>query len=88
VPHPALIIYVGCSLVAIVLFGIDKRAARLGRRRIRESTLHGVEFVGGFPGALAAQQLFRHKRAKPSFFLVTWLIAALHVAGWVWWWQA
>jgi uncharacterized membrane protein YsdA (DUF1294 family) len=83
--HPATLWVVGCyalvSAVTIGAYGADKSAARRGRRRVRERTLHVLELLGGWPGALVAQQLFRHKRRKWRFFLVTWLIAVVHVGG-------
>ena len=74
-----------CAMSAITASGyfIDKRLAVRGARRIPERTLHLLELLGGWPGALVAQQIFRHKRNKPSFYLVTWSIAALHVAAWI-----
>lgn len=79
-------LYAIASSVAFAAYAIDKRAARLGRRRIRESTLHWMELLGGWPGALAAQALLRHKSSKARFYLVTWAIACLHIAllSWLW----
>ena len=71
--------YAFMSVITLAVYALDKSAARRDTRRIRERTLHTLELLGGWPGALAAQQLFRHKRRKWSFFLVTWLIAAVHV---------
>ena len=71
--------YALMSVVTLAVYAADKSAARRGRRRVRERTLHWLELLGGWPGALVAQQLLRHKRRKWSFFLVTWLIAAGHV---------
>jgi uncharacterized membrane protein YsdA (DUF1294 family) len=68
------------SLILFALYGIDKRAARLSRRRISEARLHFLAVIGGIPGALLAQQVFRHKTRKTSFQLVTWAIVILHVA--------
>ena len=80
-PH-VLAIYLVASLLTLGAFAFDKRRARLGRRRVPEATLHALELVGGWPGALVAMQLVRHKRRKPSYWLVTLAIAALHLAAW------
>jgi uncharacterized membrane protein YsdA (DUF1294 family) len=64
---------------------LDKSAARRDRWRTRESTLHLLGAIGGWPGALAAQQLLRHKSAKPSFQGVFWLtvVANVGAVGWL-----
>ncbi|MFB9643349.1 DUF1294 domain-containing protein [Agromyces lapidis] len=64
--------YGGLSIVAFAAYGIDKAAARRGAGRVPERTLHLVDLVGGWPGALAAQQLFRHKTRKRRFRRVFW----------------
>lgn len=75
--------YAGASLVTFVLFAWDKnRAARQGRR-VPESVLHTCELLGGWPGALLAMQAVKHKRRKPSYWLVTVAITVLHAAVWV-----
>ena len=79
----ALVIYTLMSLFTVAVYLLDKRRAIHAARRIPERTLHTLELLGGWPGALVAQQVFRHKNRKPRFFLVTWLIAALHAAVWV-----
>lgn len=67
-------------LVPILLSGFnyafyatDKQAAQQGRRRIPEKNLHLVAVLGGWPGALWAQQYLRHKSAKTEFLQVFWL---------------
>jgi len=82
-----LIVYAVVSLVTFVTYGLDKRAARLNRRRVPEARLHLFELLGGWPGALMAQQIFAHKRRKLRFMLVTFLITAAHLAVWVWAWD-
>ena len=74
------------SIVAFILYWIDKR--RAGRRewRISEAMLHGSELLGGWPGAWAAQRILRHKWRKRPYMAVFWVIVALHAAGWTWWW--
>ncbi|MFT7579314.1 MAG: uncharacterized membrane protein YsdA (DUF1294 family) [Myxococcota bacterium] len=76
-------VYGVVSLVTLVAYGLDKRAARLGRRRTPERTLHRMAWLGGWPGALAAMQLFAHKRRKKPFVVKVLLIASVHVAIWV-----
>jgi uncharacterized membrane protein YsdA (DUF1294 family) len=80
--------WLGCayalvSLLTLVVYAWDKRAARRGGRRTPEATLHLLELLGGWPGALVAQRLIRHKNAKPGYQIVFWLIVALHLAAWV-----
>ena len=59
--------YLVLSLVAYFAYAIDKSAAIRGDWRIRESTLHTFEVLGGWPGALAAQRILRHKNRKVSY---------------------
>jgi len=75
--------YAVMSAVAFIFYALDKRAARLGRPRTSEVTLHLLELLGGWPGAFLAQRLIRHKNAKVSYQIVFWLIVAAHVAGWI-----
>jgi uncharacterized membrane protein YsdA (DUF1294 family) len=77
-----LIVYAAASLVSFVTYWIDKRRSGRGQWRVSENTLHLLELVGGWPGALLAMKLFRHKTRKLSFLLVTWAIVVLHGVGW------
>jgi uncharacterized membrane protein YsdA (DUF1294 family) len=79
----AAVIYAVMSLITFTYYGLDKRRAGRGGWRIPEKTLHLLELLGGWPGALLAQSLFRHKRSKASYMLVFWLIVALHAAAWI-----
>lgn len=76
-------VYLVMSAVAFFLYWRDKRQARADGWRTPEKILHGVELLGGWPGALVAQQAFRHKTRKLSFQLVFWLIVLLHQVVWV-----
>lgn len=69
------------SLITFAAYGIDKRQAKKGGRRISEARLHWLAFLGGWPGAWAGQQFFRHKTQKLSFRLIYWSIVALHIAA-------
>lgn len=55
------------NLLSFALFGLDKRRARRGRRRIPERTLLCCAACFGAAGALLAMRLFRHKTKKPLF---------------------
>jgi len=77
------------SIVCFAAYGVDKSAARRNRRRIAERTLHRLELIGGWPGALLARRVFRHKSRKLSYRVVFALIVAVHlfiVAALLWLW--
>lgn len=78
----ALGVYAVMSVVTFAAFAIDKRAAHRGRWRTPERTLHTLELLGGWPGALLAMRLVRHKRRKGRYVAVLWGIIALHAAVW------
>jgi len=79
----AVLAYLGLvavmSCVCFVAYGLDKRRANNGSRRVPERTLHLLAFLGGWPGALLAQRQFRHKTYKVPFRLVFWAVVVLHV---------
>jgi uncharacterized membrane protein YsdA (DUF1294 family)/cold shock CspA family protein len=79
VPLWVLIAYVGVSLITFAAYALDKSAARLRRRRIAETSLILLGMFGGWPGAILAQQLLRHKTAKLSFRAVFWVSVLLNV---------
>ncbi len=76
--------YLVISLLTFVMYAIDKSAARKGGWRTRENTLHGLAFAGGWPGALVAQHLLRHKTAKQPFRAVFWITVVLNCGIFVW----
>ncbi|WP_426114139.1 DUF1294 domain-containing protein [Massilia sp. PWRC2] len=59
--------YLAMSLLTFIVYGRDKAAAGAQRRRTSEKKLLMLGTAGGWPGALLAQHLLRHKSKKTSF---------------------
>ena len=79
-PLSLALLYPAVSVLAFVAYAMDKAAARSGLWRIPEAVLHLLGLAGGWPGALIAQRVFRHKCRKISFQITFWLVAALNAA--------
>ncbi len=73
-----LLLVVGTSLWAFLAYGLDKLLAQNGSRRISEKNLLFISFLGGWPGAFAAQRMFRHKTQKVSFQTAFWTTVVFH----------
>jgi uncharacterized membrane protein YsdA (DUF1294 family)/cold shock CspA family protein len=86
---PALLLaaYVLFSAVAFLMYGADKSAAEHGRSRTPESVLHTVALVGGWPGALVARRVFRHKTRKQPFGTIFWVTVIANCAALAWYVQ-
>jgi uncharacterized membrane protein YsdA (DUF1294 family) len=83
-----ILLYSLLSIITFAVYGLDKLAARRGDKRVSERTLHLLALCGGWPGALAGQQLFHHKRRNRSFQVDFWLTVLLNGAlmlGWYAW---
>ena len=83
-PPEILLLYLGASLVTFFMYFWDKSAARTGAWRTQESTLHLLSLLGGWPGALIAQQTLRHKSRKASFRAVFWLTVLVNCGLFIW----
>ena len=82
-PPAVAAVYVVGSVITFAMYALDKAAAKAGRWRTSEATLLLCGLACGWPGAIVAQKLMRHKSHKPSFrsrFLVT---VALNIAVFV-----
>lgn len=71
------------SLLCLLVYAIDKSAAIAGRRRVPEQTLHLLALAGGWPGAIIAQQMLRHKSSKAAFRVAFWFTVVANVAAFV-----
>lgn len=83
-PIAVLALYIVASLIAFAAYAIDKSAAQQNEWRTQESTLHLFALLGGWPGALAAQRLLRHKSAKTSFLVTFWFTVLLNCGALAW----
>ena len=72
---------IALNFIAFAAFGIDKRLAEAGQRRIAEATLLRFALFGGSPGAYAGRHAFRHKTRKQPFSSRLHTIAVLQLVG-------
>lgn len=61
------------SVIAFLLYGIDKLKAKAKRWRIPEATLLGIGILGGAPGALLGMMAWRHKTRHWYFWAVNFI---------------
>lgn len=77
-PVALLAAYGVLSGLTFAMYRADKSAAQQGRWRTPESTLHAVSVMGGWPGALVARRVFRHKTIKQPFRAIFWLTVVVN----------
>ena len=77
-------VYVVMSAITFIAYAFDKSAALNNRWRTQESTLHFFALVGGWPGALLAQKIFRHKSKKKEFQAVFWITVLMNSVALAW----
>lgn len=83
-PDVSIPLYLGASIVTFLAYGIDKSKAKNAKWRTQESTLLLFSVVGGWPGAVLAQQIFNHKTTKRTFRFEFWCTAVLNCVGFFW----
>lgn len=83
---PALVLglYIVFSIIAFIMYAKDKSAAKSGAWRTSEGALHILALIGGWPGALIAQQTLRHKSKKQDFRMVFWITVILNCGVLIW----
>lgn len=65
------------SLVAFILYGVDKKKAKKGAWRIPEAVLLNFGFFGGAIGAMIGMKAFRHKTKH-------WYFWFFNILGLIW----
>ncbi len=83
-PRSVLWLYLIASGITFLVYRHDKRAAQKERRRVPESTLHFLELIGGWPGALIAQQVYHHKSSKLSYQVGFWICVIINSGALYW----
>jgi uncharacterized membrane protein YsdA (DUF1294 family) len=78
-PVQLWLIFTFVSVIAYVFYALDKKAALNNKRRTPEDWLQFLALMGGWPGALIAQQQFRHKTRKTSFRVVFYLAILVNI---------
>lgn len=79
-PYWVLIGYVCLSIVTFAVYAHDKRAASKDAWRTKEASLHLLSLAGGWPGALWAQKILRHKSQKQPFKAILWLTILTNIS--------
>lgn len=78
-PSLVLLVYGVMSGLTLLVYWLDKSAAKSNSSRTPEKTLHMLALFGGWPGAMIAQQLLRHKTSKAEFRAVFWMTVAINI---------
>lgn len=68
------------NVLTFALWGMDKSAARHGRRRVPERSLLLAATFGGWIGAKLGQRYFRHKTRKEPFRQVLNVVPVIWLA--------
>jgi len=84
-PVAVAVAYLVVSLVTFIAYSLDKKAAEVGQWRTPEKRLLFWGLVGGWPGAILAQEIFRHKSSKREFQTAFWFTVIVNAAalGWL-----
>ncbi len=68
------------NVLTYISYRQDKRKAQQGEWRTTENTLHLLSLLGGWAGALFAQQILRHKSSKAEFLFTFRLTLLMNFA--------
>jgi uncharacterized membrane protein YsdA (DUF1294 family) len=84
-PLAVIATYGVVSILTFLIYWFDKSAARQGQWRTKESSLLLLGLAGGWPGAVVAQRVLRHKSRKQSFQMAFWGTVVMNsvALGWL-----
>ena len=81
-----LIIYLlAVGVIGVIMLCTDKYKATHEKWRIKERTLHIMEFLGGIFLMLPMMYIIRHKNRKVAYNWISWTAFILWTAGLVYW---
>lgn len=72
--------FAAISLISVIVTVYDKKAAKRGKRRIRESTLMLLSLLGGSLAMYITMKKIRHKTKHKKFMLGIPVIIVLQIA--------
>ncbi|PSN63397.1 DUF1294-domain-containing protein [Corynespora cassiicola Philippines] len=75
------------SGITFLVYGYDKIQSRNLEWRVKETTLHTLALLGGWPGALAGMHYFQHKTRKGTFQVPFWIIIMAWQVVWFALWK-
>jgi len=76
-------VYLAMSIVTFGFYFVDKKRAEQNRWRIQSTSLHVLEAMGGWPGALVAMAMLRHLTRKRDHLQILCAIIAIHLLFWL-----
>ena len=73
------------GVIGVIMLCTDKYKATHEKWRIKERTLHIMEFLGGIFLMLPTMYIIRHKNRKVAYNWISWTAIILWVAALVYW---
>lgn len=80
-----IVAYLVMSIITFGFYYVDKNRAASQRWRLHGTSLHVLEAIGGWPGALLAMAMLRHLTRKSDHLTILLAIVAIHLGAWLLW---
>lgn len=75
--------FIAINIITFLIYVIDKYKAKRNKWRVSEKALIGLAAIGGFVGAIAGMQIFRHKTKHMKFVIGVPVITVLWIVGFI-----